>query len=105
MINVIIIKLLVLPLNCFKRAIFSGKIPCPVINIFPGYGSGSVVRNTMFLQYLYSGSSILQIHLRNYETINFGFLIHAIFFIGHCFNNHMTTLYLVRKWFLKKNVK
>src|ERR1041384_5153348 len=21
--------------------------------------------------------------------------------IGHCFNNHMTTLYLVRKWFLK----
>ena len=34
--NVIIIKLLVLPLNCFKRTIFSGKIPCPVINIFPG---------------------------------------------------------------------
>ena len=34
--NVIIIKLLVLPLNCFKRTIFSEKIPCPVINIFPG---------------------------------------------------------------------
>src|SRR3954466_13636410 len=31
----------------------------------------------------------------------FGFLIHAIFLWGICFNNHMTTLYLVRKWFLK----
>src|SRR4051812_30602103 len=76
--NVIIIKLLVLPLNCFKREIFSRKIPCPAINIFLGYGSGSVVHNMMFLQYLYSGSSIFQIHLQNYET-TIGVLIHAIF--------------------------
>ena len=82
--NVIIIKLLVLPLNCFKRAIFSGKIPCLVINIFPGYGSGSVVRNMMFLQYLYSGSSILQIHLRNYETTTWiSYPCHIL--IGHLF--------------------
>jgi hypothetical protein len=51
---------------------------------FPGYGSGSVVRNMMFLQYLYSGSSILQIHLRNYETtIWISYPCHIL--IGHLF--------------------
>ena len=72
------------PTQLFQENNFLRKNPMSRDKHFPGYGSGSVVRNMMFLQYLYSGSSILQIHLRNCETtIWISYPCHIL--IGHLF--------------------